>query len=131
MSTGVMALEDSGRVNFTNLRTERRARLFAAMDEANLEVLILGRTSNIHYTTGARLLWRSGVFPFAPMCIVVRSTEKTHLLSCWDDGIPPEIGREEDWLRRQELAQILSHRHSQTSCLPLLAPQRCTTQRSS
>jgi Xaa-Pro aminopeptidase len=95
MSTGVMALEDSGRVNFTNLRTERRARLFAAMDEANLEVLILGRTSNIHYTTGARLLWRSGVFPFAPMCIVVRSTEKTHLLSCWDDGIPPEIGRED------------------------------------
>ena len=90
-----MALEDSGRVDFTRLRRDRRRTLFDAMDAASLEVLVLGRPANVRYASGARQLWRTGANPFAPMCIVIRQTEKVHLLSSWDDGIPPEIGHED------------------------------------
>jgi Xaa-Pro aminopeptidase len=93
--TGVMALEDSGRVDFGRLRRDRRASLLAAMGAAAIDVLVLGRPANVRYASGARQLWRSGANPFAPMCVVVRETQKVHLLSSWDDGIPPEIGHED------------------------------------
>lgn len=90
-----MALEDGARVDFTRLRHQRRRALFAAMDAAGFDVLVLGRPANIRYASGARQLWRSGANPFAPMCIVVRRTEKVHLLASWDDGIPAEIGHDD------------------------------------
>jgi Xaa-Pro aminopeptidase len=90
-----MALEDSGRVDFTRLRSDRRRKLFDAMDAAGLEVLVLGRPANVRYASGARQLWRTGANPFAPLSVVVRGTEKVHLLSSWDDGVPPEIGHED------------------------------------
>jgi Xaa-Pro aminopeptidase len=93
--TGVMALEEGSRVDFTRLRHDRRQRLFGAMDAAALEVLVLGRAANVRYAAGARLLWRTGAHPFAPLGVVVRATEKVHLLSSWDDGVPPEIGHED------------------------------------
>ena len=93
--TGVMALEEGGRVDFTRLRQERRRKLFDAMDSAGLDVLVVGRPANVRYASGARQLWRTGANPFAPMCVVIRQTEKVHLLSSWDDGVPPEIGHEE------------------------------------
>jgi len=65
------------------------------MDAAALEVLVLGRPANVRYASGARQLWRTGANPFAPLCVVVRATEKVHLLSSWDEGVPPEIGRED------------------------------------
>jgi Xaa-Pro dipeptidase len=65
------------------------------MDAAGLDVLVLGRPANVRYASGARQLWRTGANPFAPMCVVVRATEKVHLLSTWDEGVPPEIGRED------------------------------------
>ncbi len=95
MSAGVMALEDSGRVDFTRLRQERRRRLFDGMEAAHLDAVVLGRGGNVHYAAGARQLWRSGAFPFAPVCVVVRSTERVHLLSVWDEGVPPEIGHQD------------------------------------
>jgi Xaa-Pro dipeptidase len=49
----------------------------------------------VHYVTGARVLGRAGVLPFAPVCVVVRSTGRVHLLSTWDEGVPPEIARED------------------------------------
>jgi Xaa-Pro dipeptidase len=90
-----MALEDGVRVDFTRLRSDRRQALFAAMDAAGFDVLVLGRPANVRYASGARSLWRTGANPFAPMCIVVRRTEKVHLLASWDDGIPAEIGHDD------------------------------------
>jgi Xaa-Pro dipeptidase len=93
--SGVMALEDSGRVDFTRLRLERRRRLLDAMAEAGLDAMVLGRSANVRYAAGARQLWRTGANPFGPVCVVVRQTGKVHLLSSWDDGVPPEIGHED------------------------------------
>jgi Xaa-Pro aminopeptidase len=95
IGVGVMALEDGARVDFTRLRSERRRTLLAAMAEAGLDALVLGRSANVRYAAGARTLWRTGANPFGPVCVVVRRTGKVHLLSSWDDGIPPEIGHED------------------------------------
>jgi Xaa-Pro dipeptidase len=93
--SGVMALEDSGRVDFTRLRLERRRSLLEAMEVADLDALVLGRSANVRYAAGARQLWRTGANAFGPVCVVVRQTGKVHLLSSWDDGVPPEIGHED------------------------------------
>jgi Xaa-Pro aminopeptidase len=77
------------------LRQERRRRLLDAMEKAGLDVLVLGRTSDVRYASGVRSLWRTGANPFAPMCVVVRQTGRVHVLSTWDDGIPPEIGHDD------------------------------------
>lgn len=92
---GVMALEDEGRINFGRLRTERRERVLAGMEAEHLDALVLGRAADVHYVSGARQLWRAGAYPYAPSCVVVRSTGRIHLLSVWDEGLPPEIGRDE------------------------------------
>ena len=93
--TGVMALEEGGRVDFTRLRHERRRKVFDGMDAAGIEMLVLGRPANVRYASGARQLWRTGANPFAPLCVVIRRTEKVHLLSSWDEGVPAEIGHED------------------------------------
>jgi Xaa-Pro aminopeptidase len=93
--TGTMALEDGARVDFTRLRQERRRRVFDAAGRAGLDALVLGRPGNVRYATGARQLWRSGANPFAPLCVVIPATGRIHLLSTWDDGIPPEIGHDD------------------------------------
>jgi Xaa-Pro dipeptidase len=95
VGSGVMALEDGARVDFTRLRLERRRALLAAMEAAGLDALVLGRSANVRYAAGARQLWRTGANAFGPVCVVVRQTGKVHLLSSWDDGIPPEIGHED------------------------------------
>jgi len=78
-------------IDFERLRAERRRRLLAAMDGAGLDALVLGREANARYAAGARRLWTSGTRPFGPGCVVVRATGAVHLLSTWDDGIPPEV----------------------------------------
>lgn len=93
--TGVMALEDSSRVDFPRLRAERRRRLLEGMEGAGLDALVLGRPANVRYAAGARQLWRAGTTPFAPACVLLRATGRLHLLSVWDEGVPPEIAREE------------------------------------
>jgi Xaa-Pro aminopeptidase len=93
--SGVMALEDGARVDFAALRAERRRRVFAAMEAQGLDALVLGRTAHVRFTTGARQLWRAGASSFAPMCVVVAQTGRIHMLSTWDEGIPPEIGRDD------------------------------------
>jgi Xaa-Pro aminopeptidase len=65
------------------------------MADADLDVLVLGRPSNIQYASGARQLWAAGLRPFAPACVVVRETGRVHLMSTWDEGVPAEI-RPED-----------------------------------
>lgn len=91
---GVAALEYGARVDFARLRRERRARLVAALREARLDALLLGREANARYAAGARRLWTAGGRPFAPGCVVLASGA-VHLMSTWDEGIPEEIAHSE------------------------------------
>ncbi len=92
---GMMGLEDDARVDFGLLRAERRAKVFSGMETHGIDALMLGGAGDVHYVSGARQLGRAGVLPFAPVAVVVRSTGRVHLLSTWDEGVPPEIGRED------------------------------------
>jgi len=60
----------------------------------DLDVLVLGRQSNIRYVSGAQQLWVAGTRPFAPSCVLVRETGAIYLLSTWDEGIPEDIPHE-------------------------------------
>jgi Xaa-Pro aminopeptidase len=81
-------------IDHARLRADRRARTLAAMDEHDLDVLVLGREANARFASGARRLWTAGTRPFAPGCVVVRQTRDVHVLSTWDDGMPPELDHE-------------------------------------
>jgi Xaa-Pro aminopeptidase len=76
------------------LRVGRRERALAQMAAHDLDVLILGRQSNIRYVSGAQQLWVAGTRPFAPSCVLVRDGGEVHLLSTWDEGIPDDIPHE-------------------------------------
>ncbi len=89
---GMMALEDDARVDFARLRAARRAKVFSGMEDHDLDALMLGGVGDVRYVSGARQLGRSGVLPFAPIAVAVRETGRVHLLSTWDEGVPPEIG---------------------------------------
>lgn len=92
---GVMASPEGARIDFARLRTTRRERLLEAMDGAAIDVLILGRPADVLYASGARQLWTAGARPFGPACIVVRTTERVHLLSTWDEGVPAELNHDD------------------------------------
>jgi len=77
------------------LRTGRRERALAHMEAHDLDVLVLGRSANVRYVTGARGLWTAGTHPFAPAAVVVRATGAIHMLSTWDEGIPDDIPHEQ------------------------------------
>lgn len=74
-----------------HLRAARRARVVTAMAEAGLDVLVLGRRDDVAYATGVRGLWTAGTRPFGPAALLVAATGAVHVLSTWDDGVPPEI----------------------------------------
>ena len=95
VGVGTGPLREGGRVDFARLRQDRRQRLLAAMDDEGIDVLLLGRPSNVAFASGARLLWTAGHRPFSVGCVVVRRTGRVHLLSTWDEGVPEEIRREE------------------------------------
>jgi Xaa-Pro aminopeptidase len=90
-----MGLEDGARVDFTRLRAERRPKVLSGMESHDVDILLLGGVGDVRYVSGARQLGRSGVLPFAPVAVVVRETARVHLLSTWDEGVPPEIGRDD------------------------------------
>ena len=92
---GTMGLEDDARVDFTRLRADRREKVLSGMQNNGLDALMLGGVGNVRYVSGARQLGRAGVLPFAPVAVVVRETARVHLLSTWDEGVPPEIGYED------------------------------------
>ena len=75
------------------LRTGRRERALAQMEAHDLDILILGRQSNIRYVSGAQQLWVAGTRPFAPSCVLLRNGA-VHLLSTWDEGVPEDIPHE-------------------------------------
>jgi len=88
-------VEDPSRVDDEALRAARRRRLFAAMADAGLDALVLGRPAEVAFASGARQLWTAGSRPFGPACVAVRSTGRVHLLSVWDEDVPPEVGHED------------------------------------
>ena len=69
----------------------RRGTVLAAMADAGIDALVLGREANARYLSGARRLWLAGARPFAPGCVLVRATGAVHLLSASDDGMPPDL----------------------------------------
>jgi Xaa-Pro dipeptidase len=73
------------------LRSARRDRVFDAMATVGLDVLVLGRRDSVAYATGARSLWTAGSRPFGPACVLVEAARSVHLLSTWDEGVPPEV----------------------------------------
>ncbi|HKA83355.1 MAG TPA: aminopeptidase P family N-terminal domain-containing protein [Acidimicrobiales bacterium] len=73
------------------LRAARRDRVFDAMATTGIDVLVLGRRDSVAYATGARSLWTAGTRPFGPACVLVESARSVHMLSSWDEGIPPDI----------------------------------------
>jgi Xaa-Pro aminopeptidase len=89
---GMMGLEDDARVDFAQLRAQRRSKVLSGMDSHDLDALMLGGVGDVRYVSGARQLGRSGSLPFAPVAVVVKKTQRVHLLSTWDEGVPPEIG---------------------------------------
>jgi Xaa-Pro dipeptidase len=88
---GMMGLEDDARVDFGRLRAQRRAKVLSGMERHDLDALMLGGVGDVRYVSGARQLGRTGVLPFAPAAVVVRETGRVHVLSTWDEGVPPEI----------------------------------------
>ncbi len=88
---GTMAHEFGGPIDFERMRRERRERCLAEMERNQLDALIIGRSGNGRYLSGARRLWMGGAHPFVPSCVLVRETREIFLLSTWDEGIPPEI----------------------------------------
>jgi Xaa-Pro dipeptidase len=76
------------------LRVARRARVLSEMEEANVDILVVGREANARYVSGAPRLWTAGSRAFGPGCVLVRATGAIHLLSTWDEGIPEDIPRE-------------------------------------
>ena len=78
----------------TALRLARRARVLAAMEEADVDFLVVGREGNARYVSGAPRLWTAGSRAFGPGCVFVRESGAVHLLSTWDEGIPEEIPHE-------------------------------------
>jgi Xaa-Pro dipeptidase len=74
-----------------SLREGRGARLFAAMEAHDLDLLVLGRVANIRYASGVPILWNAGTRPFGPGCVVLRESRELFLLSTWDEGVPEEI----------------------------------------
>ena len=72
----------------------RRAPVLAAMEEADVDFLVVGREGNARYVSGAPRLWTAGSRAFGPGCVFVRQSGAVHLLSTWDEGIPEEIPHE-------------------------------------
>src|SRR3954466_7901559 len=64
------------------------------MQEADIDVLVVGREANARYVSGAPRLWTAGSRAFGPGCVAVRATGAVHLLSTWDEGIPDDIPHE-------------------------------------
>jgi Xaa-Pro dipeptidase len=76
------------------LRLGRRERALEQMAAHDLDVLVLGRSANVRYVSGAQQLWVAGTRPFGPACVLVRETGAVHLLSTWDEGVPDDIPHE-------------------------------------
>jgi Xaa-Pro aminopeptidase len=106
MST-LLVTQDPGSVDLAELRAERRRRLFDAMADHGVDALLLGRPGNVNFAAGARQLWTAGARPPGPGCVVVAATGKVHLLSTWDEGVPPEIEHDQLFGLKWDAANLI------------------------
>ncbi|HZP31303.1 MAG TPA: M24 family metallopeptidase [Acidimicrobiia bacterium] len=88
---------------------EHLARTLAAMSDADVDVLLLGRSPNVRYVSGANQLALAGTRPFAPACVVVLGTGAVHLLATTDDGVPPDIPNDHLFPTSWNPATIVGH----------------------
>ncbi len=79
------------RVVTSELVAARRRRVLDAMSEREVDALVLGRQDNVGYSTGMVRLWTSGTRPFGVGCVLIGETQRAHLLSSWDAGIPESV----------------------------------------
>ncbi len=91
LATGMR--EDRLRIDFSQLRRERRKRVFDAMDRLGLDACVFGREANSRYLAGPRRLWTSNTRPFMPKAIAIRNTGRVHLLttSASTEDAPEEV----------------------------------------
>ena len=75
----------------SELVAARRRRVLDAMSEREVDALVLGRQDNVGYSTGMVRLWTSGTRPFGAGCVLIAETQRAHLLSSWDAGIPESV----------------------------------------
>ena len=75
----------------SELVAARRRRVLDAMSEREVDALVLGRQDNVGYSTGMARLWTSGTRPFGAGCVLVAETQRAHMLSSWDAGIPESV----------------------------------------
>ena len=74
-----------------DLRATRQERVFDAMDQAGLDLLVLHRRDSVAYACGVERLWTAGTRPFSASGVLVAAGRSVHLMSTWDEGVPPEI----------------------------------------
>lgn len=89
------------------LAASARARVLEAMEQAGIDVLLVGRESNARFVSGAARLFMAAERPFAPGCVVVRATGAVHLLSTGDAGIPESLPREHLYLMSWNPATLM------------------------
>ena len=65
---------------------DRRERLFVAMDDDDLDILILSRPAEVRFAVGAPSLGNDEASLVAPICIAVRATWETHVTPGADAG---------------------------------------------
>jgi Xaa-Pro aminopeptidase len=65
--------------------------VLAEMEARDVDALLLGRSANARFVSGADALWLAGTRPWGPGCVVVRSRRAVHLLSTSDAGVPASI----------------------------------------
>jgi Xaa-Pro dipeptidase len=70
---------------------EHRDRTRAAMRDAGIDALILGREANVRFVSGASRLWLAGTRGFSPSCVLEGASGAVHLLSVTDEGVPGDV----------------------------------------
>jgi len=65
---------------------------FMARD--GVDALVLGREANARIVADTTRLWLAGTRPFAPGCVVVRTTGAVHVLANTDDAVPGGFPKE-------------------------------------
>ena len=88
---GVMGLEDDARVDFGGLRADHAQKYFPAWKGTLGALLRRPGTFATCRGRGTRTVRRAAVRPVA----VAIGNRRVHLLSTWDEGMPPEISRDD------------------------------------
>ena len=101
-----MALDGAERADLERLRYERTNRVFEAMDQHEVDVLVLGREGNARYACGLQRLPVAVARPFIPSAVLVHAGRATHTLSGWDFVTPPEIPPERQYPTSWEPSEV-------------------------